>query len=213
MEVNLEQVNEILLNSKKPSEYFNSLLKEGKLNSYPYLELKKLKDIEQSKVHHPEGSVWNHVMLVLDNGAYYRNYANDKSAFMWALLMHDIGKISTTKIRKGKWTSYNHDNVGAIESMRFMRAIGIKDEEFLKTVSNLVKYHMHFLYIQKKLPFGNKEEMLREVDINDMTLVFLCDRLGRGNLEKEDKIEIIASIHEFLDKYKDLGYGMLNFIR
>ncbi|MEG0238373.1 MAG: HD domain-containing protein [Clostridium sp.] len=213
MELNFEKINEVLLHSKKPSEYFNYLLKEGKLNSYPYLELKKLKDIEQSKIHHPEGSVWNHVMLVLDNGAYYRDYANDKSAFMWALLMHDIGKISTTKIRKGRWTSYNHDNVGAIESMKFMRDVGIKDEEFLKTVSNLVKYHMHFLYIQKKLPFGNRDMMLKEVDINDITLVFLCDRLGRGSLEKEDKIEIIASIHEFLDKYKDLGYGKLNFIR
>lgn len=213
MDISIEEINKILLEDKTPSKYFNNLLEEGRLDKYPLSELKKLKKIEQSKVHHPEGNVWNHVMLVLDNGAHYREYANDKKAFMWALLMHDIGKISTTKLRKGRWTSYNHDRVGADECIKLMQDMGINDTDFLDRVSNLVRYHMHFLYITNKLPFGNTKEMLKKVDINDITLVFLCDRLGRGNLEKEDKLEIIAAMHEFLDKYKDLGYGKLNFIK
>ncbi len=32
---------------------------------------------------------------------------------MWGALLHDLGKAPTTKIRKGKITSYDHDKVGA----------------------------------------------------------------------------------------------------
>lgn len=31
--------------------------------------LYNLKETEQSKVHHPEGNVWNHVLLVVDEAA------------------------------------------------------------------------------------------------------------------------------------------------
>ncbi|GAA0069126.1 HD domain-containing protein [Clostridium sardiniense] len=209
----IKDIEHSLLYDKKPSEYFNELFREEKLNEEPLNELKKLYDIPQSEKHHPEGNVWNHTMMVVDNAAHYREYANDKRAFMWAALLHDIGKIKTTKLRKGRWTSYNHDNVGYDESYLFLKGIGFTDEIFIKKVQNLIKYHMHFLYITKKLPFGNEEEMAKTVDINDITLVFLCDRLGRDGLDKEDKLDIIASMHEFLEKYRENGTTNLNFIK
>lgn len=209
----MKDIEHHLLYDKKPSEYFNCLLQNGKLKKEPLNEIEKLKDVMQSKKHHPEGNVWNHTMLVVDNGAYYREYVNDKKAFMWALLLHDIGKIKTTKMRKGRWTSYNHDNVGSEEGYKFLKKLGCNDEEFIEKVRNLIKYHMHFLYIKNNLPFGNEKEMIKNVDINDITLVFLCDRLGRGGLDKEGKLEIIASIHEFLEKYRDSGNKNLNFIK
>ena len=45
---------------------------------------------------------------------------------------------------------------------------------------NLVKYHMHHLYIIKNLPFAKTDEMIKDVDLNDMILMFVSDRLGRG---------------------------------
>ena len=209
----MKDIEHHLLYDKNPSEYFNYLLESGKLKKEPLNEIEKLKDVMQSKKHHPEGNVWNHTMLVIDNGAYYREYANDKKAFMWALLLHDIGKIKTTKLRKGRWTSYNHDNVGYYEGYKFLKKLGCSDNELIDKVRNLIKYHMHFLYIKNNLPFGNEKEMIKNVDINDITLVFLCDRLGRGGLNKEDKIEIITSMHEFLEKYMDKENKKLNLIR
>lgn len=200
-DLNFDEISNELLNNEKPSDYFINLLNEGLLDVSPFNELKKLNEIPQSPKHHPEGNVWNHVMLVLDNGAYYKKYANDKKAFMWALLLHDIGKIKTTKLRKGRWTSYNHDNVGALEGREFLNKIKVKDNRFIEKVENLIRYHMHFLYINKDLPFGNEEEMLKSVDLNDIALVFICDRLGRANIEDKDKDEVFKGINKFLKRY------------
>lgn len=209
----IRDIENSLLYDKKPSEYFDKLFRTKELDRKPFDSLKRLRDIPQSKKYHPEGNVWNHTMMVVDNAAYYREYANNKKAFMWAALLHDIGKIKTTRLRKGRWTSYNHDNVGYDESYILLKRMGFNDEKFIKEVQNLIKYHMHFLYIQKNLPFANEKEMLENVDINDITLLFLCDRLGRGGLSKEDKLEIIASMHEFLDKYKKYSKSNIKFIK
>lgn len=209
----IRDIENSLLYDKKPSLYFNKLFKTGELDIKPLDLLKRLSEVNQSKKYHPEGSVWNHTMMVIDNAAYYREYANNKKVFMWAALLHDIGKIKTTRLRNGRWTSYNHDNVGYDESYTFLKKIGFKDEKFIKEVQNLIKYHMHFLYIQKDLPFANEKDMIENVDINDMTLIFLCDRLGRGGLNKDDKLEIIASMHEFLEKYKKYSKSNIKFIK
>ena len=37
---------------------------------------------------------------------------------------------------------------------------------------------MHHLYIIKNLPFAKTNELVKEVDINDMILMFVSDRLG-----------------------------------
>lgn len=199
--LNFNKITDELIKNKEPSKYFEDMFLKGNLDLEPFDKLKKLKDIPQSQIHHPEGDVWNHTMLVIDNGAYYKKYSNNKKCFMWALLLHDIGKIKTTKLRKGKWTSYNHDNVGAIEAKEFFIKLGVKDNEFIEKVENLIRYHMHFLYISKDLPFGNKEKMVKEVDLNDISLVFLCDRLGRGGLNKEDKENVVKDIEGFMEKY------------
>lgn len=75
--------------------------------------LRRLKDTPQSPVHHPEGNVWNHIMA----GGGQRRQSGGESAgpaaLMWAALLHDIGKPDTTRVRRGKITSYDHDKVGA----------------------------------------------------------------------------------------------------
>ncbi len=199
--LSFNEISEILINSQKPSKYFEELLLSGKLDEEPFIKLKRLKDVPQSLKYHPEGNVWNHIMLVIDNGAYYKKYVNDKESFMWALLLHDIGKLKTTKLKKGIWTSYNHDKVGAIDGREFLISLKAKDYDFIDKVEKLIKYHMHFLYITKNLPFGNEIKMIEEVNLNDISLVFLCDRLGRGGLNKEDKNKIIESIEDFMKKY------------
>ncbi len=67
----------------------------------------------QSPQHHPEGSVWNHTLLVVDEAAKIKEQSADPRTFMWAALLHDLGKPSTTMRRKSKITSYDHDKVGA----------------------------------------------------------------------------------------------------
>ena len=47
-------------------------------------------------------------------------------------------------------------------------------------IFNLVKYHMHHFYIIKNLPYAKTDEMIKNVELNDMILIFISDRLRRG---------------------------------
>lgn len=167
-----------LITAEKPSVYITLLSKDDQYSGYPFEMLWKLKDTEQSKIHHPEGSVWNHTMLVLDEAAKVRSKSKDEKAFMWAALLHDIGKPGTTRVRNGRTTSYDHDKAGEKLCIEFL-SFFTEDQAFIKLVSALVRYHMHILYVLKDLPYGDVSGLLRNVDIHEMALLSLCDRMGR----------------------------------
>ncbi len=196
--ITFEELNKHLLEDIAPSGYFNSLDKE--LDIYPLNLLKKLKNVEQSKKYHPEGNVWNYTMMVVDEAAKVKDQSSHSKAFMWAALLHDIGKPDTTKVRKGRITSYDHDELGAKISKEFLEEY-TNDEDFIKKVCLMVKYHMHMLYVLKGLPFGNPRQMVKDVDIHDIALLCRCDRLGRIGVDKEAEIK---NYKEFLDKLKTL---------
>lgn len=187
------EINLHLLQDEKPSIYLNSIIE--KLQTSKLKDLAKLNDIEQELKYHPEGNVWNHIMLVIDEAAKVRDKAHDKKAFMWASLLHDLGKITTTKKRQGRWTSYNHDNVGADKVELLLAALG-ENEEFKNKVTSLVKHHMNHIYILKDLPFGDVNQMISDVDIHDMLLVFYCDSMGRGNSTDKDKEERLKNLEK-----------------
>lgn len=175
-DISLNEINKHLLEDESPSIYFNGLDKA--LEEYPLNLLGKLKYIEQSPKYHLEGNVWNHTMMVVDEAAKVREQSHDTKVFMWAALLHDIGKPETTKVRKGRITSYDHDKLGANISKLFLENY-TKDRDFITKVSMMVKYHMHMLYVLKGLPFGNLSQMIKDTDINDLALLCRCDRLGR----------------------------------
>lgn len=175
-----------LLNDNIPSKCFNDLGQE--LDKYPLKMIKELKDVKQSPKYHPEGNVWNHTMMVIDEAAKVRENCSDSKMFMWAALLHDIGKPETTKIRRGRITSYDHDIVGAKLCIEFLEFF-TDNYDFVRKVSNMVKYHMHMLYVLKGLSFGNPTQMIKETNIDDIALLCRCDRLGRigANQEVEEK--------------------------
>ena len=182
-----EKINEILLKSLKPSEDFERLIIEGYLDKEPFNKIKKLNNIEQNPKYHPEGSVLKHVLLVVDLASEYKKYSNDEKVFMWAALLHDIGKLTTTRVRKNRITSYNHDTEGKDIAMNILNEL-TDDEEFKQKVSKLVRWHMQPLFYDKNLPFFQPQDMINDVEYKEVALLSLCDRLGRGNLD-EDKIK------------------------
>lgn len=189
-----------LMSDEEPSRYFNELIKSGVFeNTYPLTMLGDLIKTPQSPVYHPEGSVWNHTMLVINEAAKRKNKSEDPKAFMWAALLHDIGKAPTTKMRKGRITSYDHDRVGKKLSIEFLREFNCS-EDFIKKVSSIVRWHMHTLFVVKNLPFADVNTMIKEVSIKEIGLFSLCDRLGRGNITPEKVKEIHENIEYFTRK-------------
>jgi putative nucleotidyltransferase with HDIG domain len=200
--VSFEEITSHLMEDEKPSNYINEIARTEIFNEYPFHMLQKLKTTEQSKKYHPEGSVWNHTMLVLDEAAKVRTRSKEPKEFMWAALLHDIGKPATTRIRKEKITSYDHDTVGERLCREFLKELGA-EEEFVRKVSALVRYHMHILYLLKGLPYADRSGLAKNVDAEDIALLCKCDRLGRTGA---DVLEEEAQYREFLRRIKQIKH-------
>lgn len=193
------EINHHILEDERPSNYLNDVSQRILFQQKPFIMLRKLKETAQSPVHHPEGNVWNHTMLVVDEAAKVRSKSKDSKCFMWAALLHDIGKPDTTKVRKGKITAYDHDIVGAELAEEFLRCFILK-EEFIQKVVVLIRWHMQILYVIKDMPFSRMEEMKGQVDLHELAMLGLCDRLGRMNADPRKEEENISL---FLDKMKN----------
>lgn len=189
-----------LMEDREPSVYFKELVKNGDYpDEYPFTMLTDLIDTPQSPEHHPEGSVWNHTMLVVDRAAERKDKSEDPHVFMWSALLHDLGKAPTTKIRKGRITSYDHDKWSKKMAAQFLRDF-THDVDFIDKVSKMVRWHMQLLFVVKGLPYAETEKMVQEVSIDEMALLSLCDRLGRGNMTEEKAEEEKENLRIFKQK-------------
>lgn len=174
-----------LLNDDKPSDFLSAEMERGEyFENFPFTMLQKLKDIPQSPEHHPEGNVWNHTILVVDQAAQRKDRSEDNRAFMWAALLHDIGKAPATKVKKGRIVAYDHDKIGENMAAEFLRAL-TDDKKFIDKVAKLVRWHMQILFVVKGLPFAELGNMMKQVSYKEIALLGICDRLGRGELTEE----------------------------
>ena len=203
---------------EQPSDFFNKLKGSDEFNSSNFKILGELVNIDQELKYHPEGNVWNHICMVVDYASIAKNLANNKREFMWGALLHDLGKITTTVKRKGRWTSYNHDTVG-YNMVKELLTKETDDIQFIEKICELVKFHMHHIYILKNLPFGNTKELIKSNNINDILLIFACDKLGRGDQNNEDRNRIFDEVLIILDilekesghKYNDVRENIIKF--
>ena len=190
------EIERHLLFDQKPALFLSGLSLSPALVEYPFHLLGQLQDTPQSPQHHPEGSVWNHTLLVVDEAAAVKEKSSDPRAFMWAALLHDIGKPATTVRRKNKITSYDHDKLGARLTKEFL---GVFTEEagLIERVAGLVRYHMQILFVIQDMPFADVDQMKRDIDIREVALLGLCDRLGRKGSNRRHEYE---NIRIFLEK-------------
>ncbi len=198
----LYEINNHLLIDEKPSEFFQSIVDVPIMKKHPFCMLYNLKMAEQSPVHHPEGNAWNHTMLVIDYAAKEKAKSKNQKVFMWAALLHDIGKPDTTKVKKGKITSYDHEKVGAVMAREFLSEF-TKDDLFIKKVTALIRWHMQILHVVKVMPFADIKAMKEETDIYEVALLGYCDRMGRKKpdveKEKQNIDMFIKKCREFVE--------------
>ncbi len=190
----LEMEQELMTN-EQPSLYLATLPDLPWFREAPFSMLYALMKTEQSPVHHPEGSAWNHTLLVVDQAAKVKDESTNPRAFIWAALLHDIGKPKTTRNRKGKITSYDHDRVGAQLAREFLTVFSL-EESLVEYICSLVRWHMMILYVTKDLSFGDKTAMKKEVNLQDISLLGFCDRMGRTNADAKKEKETIRLFEE-----------------
>jgi len=179
-----------LLEDEQPSIYLQKQLDAGALDTPPYTIFAAMANTKQNPKYHPEGDVFAHTLLVIDRAANYRGESADPRAFMWAALLHDVGKPETTKRRKGKITAYNHDITGATIARRFLE--NFTDEKlFVDRVVSLVRFHMQPFLVSIGRSEAALGKLAAESDYREVALLSLCDRLGRLDVDETRERHLI----------------------
>lgn len=194
-----DEIQRHIMEDDIPSLFLNELMDKNMLMQYPFTMLSDLKNTDQNLKYHPEGSVWNHTLMVVDEAAVRRDKSSNPRVFMWSTLLHDIGKAPTTKIRGGRITSYNHERIGRDMAEEFLNYFG-EDSAFVHEVSALVRWHMEPLFVLKGLQFSNIKKMLEETSLEEVALLALCDRFGRGNMSQKKMNDEEKGIRTFVEK-------------
>lgn len=155
----------------------------GVLHYHPLLQT--LVNCPQEPSHHPEGSVWNHTMMVIDEAAKRKEQSKNLLVFMWSALLHDIGKPATTEVKEGKITSYGHDKKGKELAIAYLKTI-TEDKKLISEVATLVEHHMKPILFHKSkdtISDGAFRKLSTKVDLKELILLSTCDRLGRKNID------------------------------
>jgi len=128
----------LLLKAEKPSVGLEFMRESGWLTHFP--ELFDLIDCPQNPVWHPEGDVWIHTCMVLDNAAKLRHNIPEewRLAYMFGALLHDVGKPSTTT---PDLRAHGHDVAGIKIAETFLRRM-TNDRTLIKKVTTIVGLHM-----------------------------------------------------------------------
>jgi tRNA nucleotidyltransferase (CCA-adding enzyme) len=114
-----EELFKMLLKARRPSTGFHLLNEIGALDQL-FPEIAALRACEQDPEYHPEGNVFVHTMLAIDEAARMTTSlpAEKRLTVMLAVLAHDFGKPATTSRvadseGRVRIRSINHETVGA----------------------------------------------------------------------------------------------------
>ncbi len=179
----------LLLKSPKPSLGFEHMRELGILRYFP--ELEALIDVAQSPKYHPEGDVWVHTMMCLDEMANTCRSGcplpdNEKLylKYMFAILCHDLGKATTTTIDEDdRIRSIGHEEAGLEPTKSLMYRLS-NEHDFIESLLPLVEHHLKpsQFYAAK-----SKDKAIRrlatKVNIEELVIVATADFLGRTTKE------------------------------
>ena len=135
------ELEKALLKAPQPSVFFTELCRMEQLDVW-FSELKLLIGVPQPVKYHPEGDVWVHTMLVLDEAAKLRDQAENPIGLMLSALCHDLGKPATTKTEKdGSLHAIGHEQAGIPIAQQFLSRI-THEKKLIQYVLNMVELHM-----------------------------------------------------------------------
>lgn len=176
------EFSKMLLKSDKPSIGLK-LLRKLEILDY-FVELKALIGTQQSPIYHPEGDVWTHTLLTVDEMA---KIPQKNLKFMFAILCHDLGKPKTTTNKNGKIQSINHEKVGVEITKNFMYKL-TNNHKFIDSLLPLIEHHLKpsQFYRSKSKPKAIRK-LSTKVSIEELIIVAKADFLGRNTQEAKTK--------------------------
>jgi tRNA nucleotidyltransferase (CCA-adding enzyme) len=169
-----DEIKKLLLKSGKPSIGFELMDELGIIQRH-YPELHILKDTPQEPEWHPEGDVWIHTLMVVDeaakiirrdHGGLYND--EEKLGIMLGALCHDLGKPSTTAIGEKNGTprirSLGHEEAG-VEPTKALCKKWTFGERVEQAAVAIAREHLKpgMLYLEKEKKVLNDEQYVNAI--------------------------------------------------
>jgi tRNA nucleotidyltransferase (CCA-adding enzyme) len=179
------EMEKLLLGAERPSLGFALALDLGVVDQL-LPEVKPLVGCEQEPEWHPEGDVWTHTLLVIDQAR--RLNANlDRPRLITVMLgavCHDLGKPATTALINGRIRSPHHEEAGVAPTLALLDRLNVHSidgmdvrAQIVGLVANHLKPGMFF-----KAPHvgdGAFRRLAQKVDMELLARLARADCLGR----------------------------------
>jgi poly(A) polymerase len=119
------------------------LLDETGLLNEVLPEVARMKGVEQPPQFHPEGDVWVHTLMLLE-----QLEAGCSETLAWGALLHDVGKPPTFKRAPDRIRFDGHVEMGVAMGAEICRRFRFSNEE-TRQVLALIENHMRFMDAQR----------------------------------------------------------------
>ena len=200
------EFEKLLLVADRPSIGF-ALARELGVVGRILPELRPLYDCPQDPEWHPEGDVWTHTLLVLDE-ARHRNADLDRprlATVMLGAVCHDLGKPATTAIIDGRWRSPGHEAAGVEPATRILDRFNVNTIDGFdvrRQVLGIVAEHLRpsaFHKTRDTVGDGAFRRLAARVDLE------LLVRFGRADCHGRTGSFDCSAMDWFLERARALG--------
>ena len=171
-------------------------------------ELQRLVGCPQEPEWHPEGDVWTHTLLVVDEA---RTRVDDlprpqQLTVLLGAVCHDFGKPATTAVVDGRIRSMGHEEHGVAPTLAFLdrlHVFSIDGYDVRKQVVGLVAQHLKpgmWFKTREEVGDGAFRRLAQKVDLELLARLATADCLGRrpGSFD-------CSAMDWFLDRARRLG--------
>ncbi|MCY4123161.1 MAG: hypothetical protein OXG72_19820 [Acidobacteria bacterium] len=199
------EMEKLLLLAKRPSLGF-ALARDIRVVEQLFPELAALVDCPQEPEWHPEGDVWTHTLLVIDEarGRIENLRRPQRIAVMLGAVCHDFGKPATTAHIDGRIRSLDHEEMGIPPATAFLDRLNIHTfdgYDVRAQVLGLVAHHLKpgMWRAAPKVGDGAFRRLARKVDLELLARLAKADCLGRtGDFD-------CSAMDWFLERARSLG--------
>ena len=109
-------------------------------------EITRMHGVEQPPQFHPEGDVWIHTMMLLEQLP-----ANCSRTLAWGALLHDVGKPPTFRVAPDRIRFDGHVEVGVAVAHEICRRLNFSNDD-TERIEALVANHMRFKDVERMKP-------------------------------------------------------------
>jgi tRNA nucleotidyltransferase (CCA-adding enzyme) len=180
------EVDKLLLQAARPSIGLALARSLGVIERL-FPELHAMVGCPQEPEWHPEGDVWTHTLMVVDQ-ARSGNGDLDRPRLvtvMLGALAHDLGKPATTAVIDGRIRSLDHEQAGVEPALRLLDRLNVQTLDGFPVraqVVGIVAHHLKPGMFHKagKVGDGAFRRLAQRVDLELLVRVARADCLGRA---------------------------------